>query len=242
MRKQTLYFLFLFIALIYVSECMPLTTSVAHPSPSRETPSHKIRKIFTKHSKILEPLTPLEFYILLGCCALLVIAGGIFAGLTIGLMSLDSTNIAILKASGSAKEKAYAERIEPIRRNTHLLLVTLLLGNTIVNESLPVLFHTLQLDGYQAVLISTALIVIFGEIIPQAVCVRYGLRIGAFFAWPVRILIWILFSVAWPIAKLLDWVLGHNEGVVYRRAGISLYIWILKCARVERIGIITWRR
>ena len=83
-------------------------------------------------------------------------------------MSLDATNLQILKASGTQMQKAYADRIEPIRKSTHILLVTLLLGNTIVNETLPVLFHTIHLDGYQAVLISTALIVVFGEILPQA--------------------------------------------------------------------------
>lgn len=79
-------------------------------------------------------------------------------------MSLDETNLNILKRSGTPQEKKYAERIEPIRKNTHLLLVTLLLGNTVVNESLPVLFHTIRLDGYQAVLISTALVLLFGEL------------------------------------------------------------------------------
>ena len=78
-------------------------------------------------------------------------------------MSLDETNLSILKASGTPKEQAYAARIEPIRKKAHLLLVTLLLGNTIVNETLPVLMHEIHLEGAYAVAISTALIVIFGE-------------------------------------------------------------------------------
>ncbi len=67
------------------------------------------------------------------------------------------------------------------------------------------------------------------RIIPQAVCTRYGLAVGAFFAWPVRILMWIVFIIAFPIAKLLDCVLGHQHGVVYRRAGISMLLdsWII---------------
>lgn len=65
------------------------------------------------------------------------------------------------------------------------------------------------------------LIVIFSEIVPQSVCSRYGLAIGAWFAWPVRILIWVLFVVAWPIAKLLDKVLGPHHGVIYRRAELK---------------------
>ncbi|KAJ3064300.1 hypothetical protein HDU98_012277, partial [Podochytrium sp. JEL0797] len=58
-------------------------------------------------------------------------------------------------------------------------------------------------------------------IIPQAICARYGLRVGAFFAWPVRILIWIMFIIAYPIAKLLDYILGHKDGVIYRRAELK---------------------
>ena len=73
---------------------------------------------------------------------------------------------------------------KPIRKNGHLLLVTLLLANVIVNETLPIVMDdVLGGGGVSAVLASTALIVIFGEIIPQSVCSRYGLAVGAFFAW-----------------------------------------------------------
>lgn len=142
------------------------STSCVCPPPSSTTPSGPPGrwkwKIFKK--KIPEePIEPLEFWLILFFASLLVVIGGIFAGLTIGLMSLDATNLSILMASGTPKQKKYAQRIEPIRKNTHLLLVTLLLGNTIVNESLPVLLHAIRLDGYQAVLLSTALIVLFGE-------------------------------------------------------------------------------
>ncbi|KAJ3395422.1 hypothetical protein HDU92_005812 [Lobulomyces angularis] len=172
--------------------------------------------------KVPFELDPVEYYtILFGIIPLLVIIGGVVAGLTIGLMSLDETNLNILKRSGTKTEKIYAERITPIRKNSHLLLVTLLLTNTVVNETLPVLFHTLNLDGYQAVFISTTLILIFGEIIPQAVCARYGLAIGAFFAWPVRILITLLWIVAYPIAKLLDFILGESHGLIYRKSELK---------------------
>ena len=138
-----------------------LVTGVKQPSGQ----GHEGRKRWFKARKKvpLEPIEPLEFWLTLSAAGVLVILGGIFAGLTIGLMSLDSTNLSILMTSGTPQQKKYAQRIEPIRRNTHLLLVTLLLSNTIMNETLPVLFHAIRLDGYQAVLISTALIVVFGE-------------------------------------------------------------------------------
>jgi metal transporter CNNM len=52
-------------------------------------------------------------------------------------------------------------------------------SNVIVNETLPIVFDSVLGGGWPAVVLSTALIVIFGEIIPQAACVRYGLPIGA---------------------------------------------------------------
>lgn len=78
----------------------------------------------------------------------------------------------------------YALRIQPIRKNGHLLLVTLLLGNVLINETLPIIMDDVMGGGgIYAILVSSALIVIFGEIIPQAVCSRFGLAVGAFFAW-----------------------------------------------------------
>ncbi|KAK9720197.1 hypothetical protein K7432_004289 [Basidiobolus ranarum] len=159
------------------------------------------------------------FWLYLGVAVFLVLLGGLVAGLTLGLMSLDQTNLHILATSGDEKQKKYAARIQPIRENGHLLLVTLLLTNTLVNETLPIMFDSLfGGGGLTAILVSTGLIVLFGEIIPQSVCSRHGLRVGAFFAWPVRILIWIMWIVAFPIACLLDWILGEHHGVIYRRA------------------------
>lgn len=52
---------------------------------------------------------------------------------------------------------------------------------------------------------------------PQAVCKRYGLHVGAYLSWLVHILKWVTAPISWPIAKLLDWLLGHNT-VLFRRA------------------------
>ena len=54
-----------------------------------------------------------------------------------------------------------------------------------------------------------------GEIIPQAVCSRYGLQVGAYSAWFVQALVWLCFVIAWPISKILDALLGHEQAVSY---------------------------
>ncbi len=53
----------------------------------------------------------------------------------------------------------YANKIKPIRKDGHLLLVTLLLANMIVNETLPVISAPVLGGGPQSVVVSTILIV-----------------------------------------------------------------------------------
>ncbi|KAI8090068.1 uncharacterized protein B0P05DRAFT_529209 [Gilbertella persicaria] len=145
----------------------------------------------------------------------LVVLSGIVAGLTLGLMSLDTTNLSILKLAGTPQQQYYASRIIPIRKNGHILLATLLLTNTVINETLPILFDSIFSKGFISVIVSTALLVLFAEIIPQAIFSKHGLKIGAMFAVPVKVLIGIWFIISWPIAKFLDHLLGTHTGFTY---------------------------
>ena len=52
-----------------------------------------------------------------------------------------------------------------------------------------------------------------GEIVPQALCSRYGLQIGSYSAWFVRGLIWTTWIIAYPISLILDAALGTEHGV-----------------------------
>lgn len=82
------------------------------------------------------------------------------------------------------------------------------------------------------------------RVIPQAVCARYGLSIGARCAPFVLMLMYALgmieyvqvlhniimtprFSiapVAWPIAKLLDHILGSSEAHTYKKAELKSFL------------------
>jgi hypothetical protein len=152
---------------------------------------------------------------------ILVLLSGLFAGLTLGYMSLDETQLQVLSISGTPKQREYANKIKPIRQNGHLLLVTLLLANMIVNETLPVIADPVLGGGFQSVVVSTVLIVIFAEIIPQSVFTRHGLYLGAKMATPTQYMIYALGIVSWPVAKLLEFVLGPHHGIIYRRGELK---------------------
>jgi len=65
------------------------------------------------------------------------------------------------------------------------------------------------------------MVLFFGEIIPQALCKRFGLAIGANSYWIVRFLQLLLFVIAWPIGKLLDFLLGKDHVTRFKRSELK---------------------
>ncbi|KAL6893637.1 hypothetical protein ACP4OV_007735 [Aristida adscensionis] len=153
----------------------------------------------------------------------LVIFAGLMSGLTLGLMSLSLVDLEVLAKSGTDQDRKHAAKILPVVKNQHLLLCTLLICNAAAMEALPIFLDGL-VTAWGAILISVTLILLFGEILPQSICSRYGLAIGAAVAPLVRVLVWICFPVAYPISKLLDYVLGHGHTALFRRAELKTLV------------------
>jgi len=167
-----------------------------------------------------QPIEPgsILFWIYILISILLVLFAGMASGLTIGLLSMDMMSLEIFQRSGTPKEKKYAEKIVPLVKNQHLLLVTLLLSNAIAMEALPIFLDRIS-TPVAAIGISVTAVLLFGEIIPQALCKRFGLAIGANLHLIVRFLILILFPISYPIAKILDRVLGESHLSRFKRTG-----------------------
>lgn len=134
-----------------------------------------------------------SFWLYLLIIFALVLFAGLMSGLTLGLMSLGLVDLEVLIKSGKPEDKKHAEKILPVVKNQHLLLCTLLIGNSLAMEALPIFLDSL-VPAWGAVLISVTLILMFGEIFPQAVCSRYGLAVGAAMAPIVHVLLLVFFS------------------------------------------------
>ncbi|XP_016146738.1 metal transporter CNNM4 [Sinocyclocheilus grahami] len=160
-------------------------------------------------------LLPIWFQVILISC--LLVLSGMFSGLNLGLMALDPMELRIVQSCGTEKEKKYARKIEPIRKKGNYLLCSLLLGNVLVNTTLTILLDDLIGSGLGAVVASTIGIVIFGEIVPQALCSRHGLAVGANTIHLTKFFMLLTFPLSFPISKLLDCILGQEIGTVYNR-------------------------
>ncbi|KAG0703441.1 hypothetical protein DFH29DRAFT_916381 [Suillus ampliporus] len=179
-----------------------------------------------------EPVDSPTFWWKIAISAVLVLAGGVFAGLTLGLMGLDELHLRVLATSSEdLKEQRNAQKVlKLMQKGRHWVLVVLLLGNVVVNESLPIFLDDAIGGGIAAVVIATTAIgticyllmgLLYADI---AVSVRYGLAIGARCAPFVLGLMYLFAPVAYPIAKLLDYVLGQNEGHTYKKAELKSFL------------------
>ena len=161
------------------------------------------------------PFLPLAARIAL--IVIFMFMSGLFSGLNLGLMALDPTTLKIVMESGSTRQKFYANLIYKIRRHGNYLLCTLLLGNVLMNSTLTILLDTVLPGGLYAIITSTLTIVMFGEILPQAICSRHGLLVGAW-TLPITLIFLILtFPLSFPISLILDCILGKEIGAVYNR-------------------------
>jgi len=143
----------------------------------------------------------------------LIMLSGTFSGLTIGLLGLSKTEVLRAKDLGNKN----ATTVFNVIQDTNLLLVTLLLGNTAVNATLSIFLGSLVGAGVLAGVVSTVLIMIFGEILPASVVTRYPLQVGSFLTPLVRLFMFVLFPITKPIAMLLDKYVGTEGMVVFSR-------------------------
>ncbi len=163
----------------------------------------------------------LNFFIVV----VLVLLSGTFAGLTLALFSLQLTTLERKVRLGDEQ----ALKVYRIRQKGNLLLCTLLLGNVASYTVMAVFLGSIT-SGVVAGFTATALIFMFGEILPQAVFPRYALQIGARLSGLVWLFLVVLYPIAFPVAWLLDRLLGKEPPVLWSKAELREIIRYHKAA------------
>lgn len=161
----------------------------------------------------------MSIYLLIGVTVLLILVSAICSGLNVALMALD---VADLKRRARLGNKD-AKRALRIRKKTHLSLASILITNVaVISASSLVMSHFL--NGVVAGVLSTLLIVVFGEILPQAFGVKYALKAISLFAPFLRLIVFIAYPIARPLEWLLDRMIGHDNERLHSRRELGLLI------------------
>jgi len=146
----------------------------------------------------------------------LLFMSGLFSGLNLGFMSLGKEELQRKIKLGDNR----AEVVYRLRKNGNLLLCTILIGNVLVNNILAIYMGEM-FTGTTAVIVATSLVVVFGEILPQAICSRYPLEVGAKAAPVFRIFMIALYVICKPLSWVMDKLLGPEPPVRHTKFEIG---------------------
>ncbi|KAJ2933273.1 hypothetical protein H1R20_g3804, partial [Candolleomyces eurysporus] len=205
------------------------------------------------HEEPEKPGSP-EFYEKLIISAVLVVVGGIFAGLTLGLMGLDELHLRVLSASSddpvekrnaaTGSERSIcgmfwtwraeaASSTETIGERAPLGACGFVARERldaiaqIVNESLPIFLDSALGGGLAAVVISTTAIVIFGFVPSRSNLFVRTNETGRIVGYTERSshkLSAFGTDSLSAPAKLLDLLLGKNETNTYKKAELKSFL------------------
>lgn len=149
----------------------------------------------------------------------LITASGICSGLNIALLGLNTAELERKATLGNP----YAKKVLPLRRNSHLSLVSILLFNVaVVSTTSLTLEH--HMSGLWAGIIGTLLIVIFGEVIPQAWFSRFALTFCGKLAPLMRFMIIVTYPISKPLQLFLDKLVGHEGHELHSRRELGMII------------------
>jgi len=134
-----------------------------------------------------------------------------FSGLNLAFFSLSRLR---LEAEAGAGNHA-AAKILALRKNSNLLLTTILWGNVSINVLLTLLSNSVMV-GAVAFLFSTFLITFAGEILPQAYFSRHAMRMASLLSPVMRFYQRVLYPAAGPSAWMLDRLIGEEQVLYFR--------------------------
>jgi metal transporter CNNM len=149
----------------------------------------------------------------------LILASAVCSGLNISVMSLDLADLNRKAKLGNRQ----AKRILPLRTNTHLTLASILLTN-VAAVSATTLVLNQRLSGWLAGIGATLLIVVFGEVLPQAIFSKSPLRYSSIFAPLLKFMSFVTYVISKPLQLLLDQLFPLEKAKLQSRHELGLMI------------------
>ena len=183
-----------------------------------------------------EMVTGGTYWFFMFMVAFLTLFAGMMSGLTVGYLSVDKLTMELREKTGSQMEKEYSKVILPVLSNHHWLLCTLLLMNSFAMEALPV-FLDRVFSRLAAVIISVTLLLIFGEVIPQALCTGpRQIQIAAIAAPMTRFLMIITWPITYWLGKCLDIILGEQGKTRYQNQDLKALVEMHTYEAIKKIS------
>ena len=146
----------------------------------------------------------------------LILLSGFFSGSETALVTLSPAKVRTLVEN----KRRFSHLIASLKRHPDHLLITILIGNNLVNIWASVMATSVaqaafgnQVIGY-VVGIMTFLILVFGEIVPKTLAQRFNVFVAQACSPLLVFLSWILFPLIWileKMTKLFIWVLGKEK-------------------------------
>ncbi|HSX17498.1 MAG TPA: CNNM domain-containing protein [Patescibacteria group bacterium] len=151
--------------------------------------------------------------------ALLVMLSAVCSGLNIALMSLETADLRRKAKIGNPD----ARRVLPLRKNSHLSLAAILLTNVAAVSATSLVLENVT-GGLIAGLVGTLLIVILGEIMPQALFAKQALKYCSRFSPFLRLMIIVTYPISKPLQLLLDRLFGQEKARLHTRHELGMMI------------------
>ena len=154
-------------------------------------------------------------YITLG---VLILLSAIFSGSETALISISNSKVDELVQ----QKKRNSKVLKKLKADPHKLLITVLIGNNIVNVASSVYAGVILSEAFGsagvgvATAVMTFLLLVFGEITPKSFCHQHAEAVSLLIARPIYVLKIILYPLVWffdQIVRLTNKMFGSNDRI-----------------------------
>jgi len=142
------------------------------------------------------------YFFLIFLCVLL---SAFFSSAEVAVISMSRIRVKHLLS----KDIKFADILDSFQKNPGMFLSAILLGNTLVNIAAASLATIIavtllgpNLGALIATILITALVLVFGEVIPKTIAAHNAERMALAYSIPIQLLIWILYPFAWLLNKI----------------------------------------